>query len=71
MIKHELLNKTCNNSLITLFDTTRVRNMIFLNEIYVDSLPKSCGFKLRIRLKSGQLRINNICQMSETSLGLG
>jgi hypothetical protein len=38
VIKHELLNKTCNNSHVTLFDTARVGNTISLNEIYVDSL---------------------------------
>jgi hypothetical protein len=71
MIQHELLNETCNNLFITWLAVAGVGNMISLYEMYVHSLPKSCDFKLRIRLKFGQLCVNNISQMSKTSLGLG
>jgi hypothetical protein len=49
----ELLNKTQNNPFIASLVTTGIQDMVFLNEIYTHSLPKSCGLKLRIRLKSG------------------
>jgi len=48
VVQHELFNKACNDSLIPNLITARVENILTLTEFYIDSLPKSCGFKLRI-----------------------
>ncbi len=71
MVHHEAFDETSDNPLVTWLATTGVKHVISFSEIYVHSLPKSCGFKLRIRLKSGHFLVNIISQRSKTSLGLG
>ena len=68
VVQHELFNKACDNSLVPSLRSTRVGNVFILTELYIDSLPKSCGFKLRIRFKSGHFCVNNISQINESSL---
>jgi hypothetical protein len=53
VIQHELLDETRNYSLVTRVITAKVGDMISFIEIYIHSLPKSCDFKLRIRLSLG------------------
>jgi hypothetical protein len=49
---HEVLDETSNNPLVTRLATAGVGHVILCSKFYVHCLPKSFGFKLRIRLKS-------------------
>ncbi len=71
MVHHEAFVETSNNPLVAWLAAAGVGHVILFSKFYVHSLPKSCGFKLRMRLKSGHFLVNIISQRSETSLGLG
>ncbi len=48
MIHYELLDEACNDSLVSRLVATCVLDAMLVNEIKVHSMPKSCGFKVRI-----------------------
>ena len=63
MVQHELFNKAHDDSFISNLITARVGDVL-----YVDSLPKSYGFKFRIRFKSGHFGVDIMSQISKSSL---
>jgi hypothetical protein len=71
MVHHEAFDETSNNPLVTWLATAGVGHVILFSKFYVHSLPKSCDFKLRIMIKSGDFLVNIISHRSKTSLGLG
>jgi hypothetical protein len=68
MRHHELLDETCDDPFVSWLVATGVLDAMLFDEVYIHSLPKSDGFKLRILLKSGHFLVTNISKKRETSL---